>query len=104
MPKPDTALPAAALDHIPAQVLDKLPDVINPEPSVFVFHSTSADETLVGHTGQIDYFVYDVSTPQGTDFISGFEPSIDVLVFENALGFPAAGRSPDGDVRLSYPE
>ena len=96
MPQHQVDLPPAALSHMSQSATEHVPSNVAPAP--FVTHSTSADETLIGHAGQIDYFVYDVTGPQGADSISGFEPGIDVLVFENSLGLPKA----NGKVDAAY--
>jgi hypothetical protein len=86
----NVTLPEAAKEHMPEQAIDKLNntpagDVLgtNPPPSgPFVLESTTASETLVGHEGQVDYFVFDLRQAIGADVISGYETEFDTVIFE----------------------
>lgn len=74
MPSPIT-LPAVAQENMSErareQVADRAPHVA-PPPGVNTIYSTAADETFFGTAGP-DLFVFDGSSPQGSDSIVGFD-------------------------------
>ena len=101
MAKGSVNLPKVALGHMSVKALDRLPDNIQ-QGGPFIIESTSEDETLIGHAGRVDYFVFDTRQPMGTDTIIGFEPDADFIVFEYESKQPAFKLIPiDGSTKIN---
>ena len=93
MPRPDVALPQAAVDHMPAAVQDKLPDHLQdnftpPFTGNVIWDNPSELEAHIGTTGEQDVFVFDLAAAVEAgetvfEFVDNFEVDLDVIAFIN---------------------
>jgi hypothetical protein len=112
MPRPDKDLPAAALDHMPAQVIDNLPDHIAPQPEFdgnIIWDNPFERNFLFGTDGVSDIFVFDVGLnpiPHNPiDLIDSFEPDLDVIAYVNVPGeYVLESFSGDGSAQIKAPD